>query len=83
MGTDLGAGVHKARLAITSKRRGKSGGACIITYTDIIVDIEEGDVYLLTMYDKAKQSSITDKKIKSRHPDLELFTFRAYRTLTY
>lgn len=32
MGTDLGNGVRKVRMAITSKGKGKSGGARVITY---------------------------------------------------
>ena len=64
LGTDLGDGVHKVRVAITNKGRGKSGGARIITYTNVLVDIEEGDIYLLTMYDKADQDTIFGKQIQ-------------------
>lgn len=65
MGTDLGNGVHKIRLSITSKRRGKSGGARVITYTNVLVEIEEGNIYLLSIYDKSEQSTISDKQIKA------------------
>lgn len=37
LGVDLGKGVRKVRLAITSKGKGKSGGARVITYTDALI----------------------------------------------
>lgn len=49
-GTDLGNKLRKIRLAITSKGKGKSGGARIITYA--ITVREDGiEVTLLTIYD--------------------------------
>lgn len=32
-GTSLGMGVHKTRMAIASKGKGKSGGARVLTYS--------------------------------------------------
>lgn len=64
MGVDLGNGVHKVRMAISSKGKGKSGGARIITHTTAVISIEEGVVTLLTIYDKAEQSTISDKWIR-------------------
>ncbi|MEO6834176.1 MAG: hypothetical protein ABI378_15790 [Chitinophagaceae bacterium] len=61
MGTSLGNNTYKIRLAIKSKGKGKSGGARIITY----VVIENQEVYLLTIYDKAEFDSLDDKTIKS------------------
>ncbi|TSD67703.1 hypothetical protein FFF34_010035 [Inquilinus sp. KBS0705] len=59
-GADLGAGLHKIRLAIKSKGKGKSGGYRIITFLVI-----QSDAYItinmLTIYDKSDESSI-DKK---------------------
>ncbi len=69
IGTDLGKGVRKVRMAITDKGKGKSHGARVITYTDAIVSIEEGVVYLLTIYDKADQSTISDKEIAELIPE--------------
>ena len=64
-GTDLGGGVRKVRMAITSKGKGKSGGARVITYTaDVIVRAEQGQIVLLSIYDKSEQSTITDNEIK-------------------
>lgn len=50
--TELSPGIRKIRMAITSKGRGKSGGARIITYT-IITAESEGRVYLMNAYDKS------------------------------
>ncbi len=62
-GTDLGKGVRKVRMAITAKGKGKSHGARVITYTDAIISIEQGTLYLLTIYDKADRTTISDKEI--------------------
>ncbi|MBM6945283.1 MULTISPECIES: type II toxin-antitoxin system RelE/ParE family toxin [Bacteroides] len=61
-GTDLGNKLRKIRLAITSKGKGKSGGARIITYA--ITVREDGiEVTLLTIYDKSDQENISDKEL--------------------
>lgn len=62
-GADLGNGLHKVRMAITSKGKGKSGGARVITCTTI-VSVEEGTVTLLTIYDKSEQASISEAELK-------------------
>jgi len=54
---------RKVRMAITSKNKGKSGGARIIT-CNILVDIVNTDIYLLTIYDKSEQTTISTDKIK-------------------
>jgi hypothetical protein len=61
-GTELGNHCYKIRLAITSKGKGKSGGARIITY----VHISAQNVYLLAVYDKSEMENITDKEILER-----------------
>ena len=69
-GADLGGGARKVRMSIKSKRRGKSGGARVITY--LLSEIEESiDITLLTIYDKSEKESITDKEIKSLIQALE------------
>lgn len=45
-GDELSPGIRKIRMAITSKGRGKSGGARVITYTIVIAE-NEGSVYLI------------------------------------
>ena len=63
LGTDLGGGLRKIRLAITSKGKGKSGGARVITFT-VVVAVEESEINLLYIYDKAERSSISKKEIE-------------------
>ncbi len=62
LGVDLGNGLHKVRMAIASKGKGKSHGARVITHT-AIVSVEDGVITLLYIYDKADQDSITDKEL--------------------
>ena len=59
-GVPLGNNLYKIRLAIASKGRGKSGGARVITY----LKTEQGNVYLLSIYDKGEKDTISDKEIK-------------------
>jgi hypothetical protein len=59
-GTPLGKDCYKIRLAIKSKNTGKSGGARVIT----CVKIQQDKIYFLTIYDKADQSTITDKDLQ-------------------
>ena len=63
LGIDLGGGLRKIRMAITSKGRGKSGGARVITFT-VVVAVEETEINLLYIYDKAERSSISRKEIE-------------------
>lgn len=60
-GTPLGNNTFKIRLAIKSKRKGKSGGARVITY----IMTEEKEIYLLTIYDKSEFDSVDDNTIRS------------------
>ncbi len=53
-------------MGITSKNRGKSGGARVITYVKITDEI----IYLLSIYDKADTDSIADNEILSRIKDM-------------
>jgi len=63
LGKDLGKGVHKIRVAIKSKGKGKRGGARVISHNTIIAKISTQRVLLLTMYDKKDKDNITDKEI--------------------
>ena len=60
MGTSIGHDCYKIRLAIKSKGAGKSGGARVIT---CVVAVRE-EVYLLSIYDKSEQATLTDKRLK-------------------
>lgn len=66
-GTDLGNGVRKLRMAITSKGKGKSGGARVITLNILVKQQPEDviDITLLTIYDKSEIQNVTDQFIKS------------------
>jgi len=63
MGDDLGDNTRKVRMAIASKGRGKSGGARVITCT-VLLDIQNTDIYLLSIYDKGEQETISEHTIK-------------------
>ena len=62
-GVDLGGGLRKVRMAIKSKGRGKSHGARVITYL-LLVSEDEGEINLLTIYDKAERESISRSEIE-------------------
>lgn len=59
-GTSLGNNCYKIRLAISSKGKGKSGGARVIT----CVIVTQHEVYLADIYDKSEQENISDKRLK-------------------
>ncbi len=64
VGVDLGGGLRKIRMRITSKGRGKSGGARVITFT-IVVAMDEAEIHFLYIYDKAERGTISESEIKS------------------
>ena len=61
-GADLGGGVHKVRLAIASKGKGKRGSARVITFVLSLSD-NNTKVRLLSIYDKAERETITPAEI--------------------
>ena len=63
VGTDLGGGLRKIRMKISSKGKGKSGGARVISFT-VIVSQQEATLNLLYIYDKSEQASISKKEIE-------------------
>lgn len=60
MGDEIIHNCFKIRLAITSKGKGKSGGARVITF----VYIQDEIVYLLSIYDKSDKENISDKELR-------------------
>ncbi len=60
LGTSIGKGCYKIRIAISSKGKGKSGGARVITY----VYVQGKTVYLLSIYDKSEKENISDADLK-------------------
>lgn len=62
-GIDLGGGLRKIRMRIASKGKGKSGGARVITFT-VVIAVDETEINLLYIYDKAERSSISTKELE-------------------
>ncbi len=61
VGEPLGNGFYKIRLAITSKGKGKSGGARVITNVRVVNAV----VYLISMYDKSEKVSMPISELKA------------------
>ncbi|SET34194.1 type II toxin-antitoxin system RelE/ParE family toxin [Hymenobacter actinosclerus] len=58
-GNALGHNCYKVRMRIGSKNTGKSGGARVITCVKIV----DNQIFLLTIYDKADQESISTAEL--------------------
>lgn len=63
LGTSLGGVLRKIRMPITSKGRDKSGGARVITFT-VIISVNEAEINLIAIYDKADRCSISKEEIE-------------------
>lgn len=59
-GTAIGKSRFKIRIAIASKRKGKSGCGRVITN----IVITDNIVYLLSIYDKSEKENLTDKELE-------------------
>ncbi len=57
-----GGGLRKIRMSISSKGEGKSGGARVVTFT-VVVSVDETEINLIFLYDKAERSTIQKKDI--------------------
>lgn len=55
--------MRKIRMRITSKGKGKSGGARVITFT-VVIAVDETEINLLYIYDKAERSNISGKELE-------------------
>lgn len=64
-GTSLGMGVYKNRMAITSKGKGKSGGARVLTYNIKKTAPDKIVITLLSIFDKGEMENVSDAYIKS------------------
>ncbi|MBP6625336.1 MAG: addiction module toxin RelE [Chitinophagaceae bacterium] len=71
LGFPLGNDCYKIRLKITSKGKGKSGGARIITLVEneiigMVQISEEEEIFIsfLSIYDKSAVGNISDKELK-------------------
>lgn len=66
-GAPVGKNCYKIRLAITSKNKGKSGGARIITSVHIVGKT----IYLLSIYDKSSKSSLDEGELDALLLEIE------------
>jgi len=67
LGTAIGKNCYKIRLAIKSKRKGKSGGARVITY----VYVNAETVYLLSIYDKSEKENLAEGELEALLSELD------------
>ena len=58
-GTPLGKDCYKIKFAITSKQKGKSGGARIITCVKLV----KSKIYLMAIYDKSEKENISEQDL--------------------
>lgn len=65
-GTEIFKNCYKVRFAIKSKGKGKSGGARLVTFVQIIGE----RIYLLSVYDKGEKETVTDTFLKQLLKDL-------------
>lgn len=70
-GDEIAPHVRKIRMAITSKGRGKSGGARVITFNALVSE-QDGKIYLLLIYDKADTPNVKMNVIKEIIEELGL-----------
>jgi mRNA-degrading endonuclease RelE of RelBE toxin-antitoxin system len=59
-GTPLGHNLFKIRLKVSSKGKGKSGGARVITF----VVHHDRDIFLVAIYDKSEIENLTKSQLK-------------------
>ncbi|MBQ6209075.1 MAG: addiction module toxin RelE [Prevotella sp.] len=64
-GESLGHHTYKYRMTISSKGKGKSGGARVITYNVKKVTDYEVVITLMTIYDKNEISNVSDAYLRS------------------
>ena len=67
LGDALFPNCFKVRMAISAKKKGKSGGARVVTY----IKIEHDTIYLLSIYDKSEKTNISDKEISAIISDID------------
>lgn len=60
-GTYLGKDCYKIRIAISDKRKGKSGGGRVITCVKVI----DQNVFLVALYDKSEKDDLDDNELDS------------------
>lgn len=66
-GDPLGDNSYKVRMAISSKGKGKSGGARVITCVKIVDNI----IHLLTIYDKSEIENVSKEYLDELRKSIE------------
>jgi len=61
-GESIGNNCYKIRMSISSKNKGKSGGARVITYVRFV----EEEIHLIAIYDKSELSNIAEEQLLIR-----------------
>ena len=64
LGVDLGHGVRTVRSSITSKGKGKRGGARILSFKRIVITDNYIKIVFLAMYDKNEIENVSDDYIR-------------------
>lgn len=59
-GVNLGQNFYKVRMAISSKGKGKSAGARVITH----IKVTDTKIFLASIYDKSDKENISDKELR-------------------
>ncbi len=67
LGTSIGNNCYKVRISISSKNKGKSAGARIITH----LYVAKSTIFLIAIYDKSDQDSVSNEEIMRLTLDLE------------
>ncbi len=62
LGTDLGDGLYKIRLAVKIKNKGKSGGFRVVSYI-LTQNESDYDINLVILYNKSEISDISKKDL--------------------
>src|SRR5258708_2727417 len=62
LGVSLGNNCFKVRMAVSSKSKGKSGGARVITYVQVV----NKNIFLIAIYDKSEMENLSDRDIQAR-----------------
>ena len=70
-GVEIAPNIRKIRMAVSSKCRGKSGGARVITFNALVSE-QDGKVYLLLIYDKSDTPNVKLKVVQDIVTELNL-----------
>lgn len=70
-GVEIAPNIRKIRMAVSSKGRGKSGGARVITFNALVSE-QDGKVYLLLIYDKSDTPNVKLKVVQDIVAELNL-----------